>query len=133
MVDDGLRGLLVAFVVATLLTPVAGRIAHALGAVDRPRARGLAAQATPLLGGLAIFAGAFTAGLLYLPDTDRYQSILAGAALIALVGAIDDARPLHPVIKLVGQVGAALMLVIGGGSVRGPLTPPFAPPGAVGG
>jgi UDP-GlcNAc:undecaprenyl-phosphate GlcNAc-1-phosphate transferase len=117
VVDDGLRGLLVAFVVATLLTPVAGRIAHALGAVDRPRARGLAAQTTPLLGGLAIFAGAFTAGLLFLPGSDRYQAILAGAALIAVVGAIDDVRPLHPVIKLVGQAGAALILVLGGVSV----------------
>jgi UDP-GlcNAc:undecaprenyl-phosphate GlcNAc-1-phosphate transferase len=125
MVDDGLRGLLVAFVAATLLTPVAGRIAHAVGAVDRPRARGLAAQATPLLGGLAIFAGAFTAGALYLPDTDRYHSILAGAALIALVGAIDDTRPLHPVIKLVGQVGAALMLVVGGDVVVDNFTLPF--------
>src|SRR4051794_3858511 len=118
MVDDGLRGLLVAFVAAALLTPVAGRIAHAIGAVDRPRARGLAAQATPLLGGLAIFAGAITAGLLYLPGSGRYHAILAGAAMIAVVGAIDDVRPLHPVIKLGGQVGAALILVLGGVTVN---------------
>jgi UDP-GlcNAc:undecaprenyl-phosphate GlcNAc-1-phosphate transferase len=125
VVDDGLRGLLVAFVVATLLTPVAGWIAHRLDAVDRPRARGLAAKTTPLLGGLAIFAGAFTAGLLYLPGSERYHAILAGCALIAIVGAIDDARPLHPVIKLVGQVGAALILVIGGDVTVDTFTLPF--------
>ena len=42
MVDDGLRGLLVAFVVATLLTPLAGRLATAVGRrrpAARPRAR----------------------------------------------------------------------------------------------
>ncbi len=125
MVDDGLRGLLVAFVVATLLTPVAGRVARALGAVDQPRARGLAAQATPLLGGLAIFAGAMIAGLIYLPGSDRYQAILGGAALIAVVGAIDDTRPLHPLFKLTGQVGAALILVVLGDVTVSSFTLPF--------
>jgi UDP-GlcNAc:undecaprenyl-phosphate GlcNAc-1-phosphate transferase len=112
--DDGLRGLLVAFVVATLVTPVAGWLARRVGAVDTPRARGLAEQATPLLGGLAIFAGAITAALLFLPGDSRYHAIIAAAALIAFVGAIDDALPLHPVLKLAGQVGAALILVRSG-------------------
>ncbi|MEA2125937.1 MAG: UDP-GlcNAc:undecaprenyl-phosphate/decaprenyl-phosphate GlcNAc-phosphate transferase, partial [Solirubrobacteraceae bacterium] len=132
MVDDGLRGLLVAFVVATLLTPPAGWIARRVGAVDTPRARGLAAQATPLLGGLAIFAGAITAGLLYLPGSERYHAILAGAAVIALVGAIDDARPLPPVVKLAGQVGAGLILVLGGVTVQS-FTLPFIHHVALGG
>ena len=125
MVDDGLRGLLVAFVVATLLTPVAGWIARGVGAVDRPRARGLAERTTPLLGGLAIFAGAVIAGLLYLPGSDRYHAILLGAAVIAVVGMVDDVRPLHPVIKLVGQAGAALILVAMGGVTVHSFTLPF--------
>lgn len=117
MIDDGLRGLLVAFVVATLLTPLAGLVARRIGAVDTPRARGLAERSTPLLGGLAIFAGAIVAGLLYLPDTERYQAILIGCGVIAFVGAIDDALPLPPLGKLVGQVVAALVLVRGGVTV----------------
>lgn len=124
MIDDGLRGLLVAFVVATLLTPVAGWIARRVGAVDTPRARGLAERSTPLLGGLAIFAGAITAALLYLPDSDRYHAILLACAVIAIVGAIDDALPLSPLLKLAGQVVAALILVLGGVVVDG-FTLPF--------
>jgi UDP-GlcNAc:undecaprenyl-phosphate GlcNAc-1-phosphate transferase len=112
VVDEALAGLLVAFVLATVLTPVAGRVAILVGAVDVPRARGLAQQATPLLGGLAIFAGAFIAGLLFLPDGPRYHAILGGAALITLVGAIDDRVPLPAVVKLAGQIGAALILVL---------------------
>lgn len=125
MVDDGLRGLLVAFVVATSLTPVAGWLARGVGAVDRPRSRGLAERSTPLLGGLAIFAGALTAGLLYLPGTDRYHAILVGAAVVAVVGMIDDVRPLHPVLKLIGQSGAALLLVSWGGVDVHNFTLPF--------
>jgi UDP-GlcNAc:undecaprenyl-phosphate/decaprenyl-phosphate GlcNAc-1-phosphate transferase len=40
------------------------RLARAVGAMDQPRERGLAEQPTPLLGGLAIFAGALLAGLI---------------------------------------------------------------------
>ncbi len=117
MVDDGLRGLLVAFVVATLVTPLAGLVARKVGAVDTPRARGLAQRSTPLLGGLAIFAGAITAALLYLPGSERYHAIILGAAVIAAVGALDDILELPPLVKLLGQAGAALILVLGGVTV----------------
>jgi len=118
MVDDALLGLLVAFVLATAITPLAARLARRLGAVDQPRDRGLATQATPLLGGLAIFAGAAVAGLLFLPDTDRYGAVLAGVAIITVVGAWDDWRALPPVWKLTGQLLAALVLVLGGVTVE---------------
>lgn len=115
--DDGLRGLLVAFVVATLVTPLAGALARRVGAVDVPRERGLAVKPTPLLGGLAMFAGIALAGMLFLPETDRYWAILAGAAVITLVGAIDDAHPLPAIWKLAGQFVAAAILVMGGVTV----------------
>src|SRR4051812_3556414 len=108
MVGDGLLGLLVAFGIATALTPVVGRLARRAGAVDLPRARGLSDRPTPLLGGLAIFAGTLVAGLLFLPDADRFHAILAGAAIITLVGAIDDWRELSASWKLAGEVLAAL-------------------------
>jgi UDP-GlcNAc:undecaprenyl-phosphate/decaprenyl-phosphate GlcNAc-1-phosphate transferase len=117
MVDDGLRGLLVAFVVATLSTPLAGMLARRLGAVDTPRARGLAVRATPLLGGLAMFAAVAIAGLLFLPDTRRYHAVLAGAAVITIVGLIDDVRPLPAAWKLAGQFVAAALLVLAGVTV----------------
>jgi UDP-GlcNAc:undecaprenyl-phosphate GlcNAc-1-phosphate transferase len=80
--------------------------------VDEVKERGLARDATPLLGGLAIFAGTLAASVLFLPDNPRTDAILAGAALITLVGAVDDARDLSPAVKLIGQVAAALVLVL---------------------
>jgi UDP-GlcNAc:undecaprenyl-phosphate GlcNAc-1-phosphate transferase len=114
MVDDALLGCLVAFVVATGLTRPVAALARRMGAVDVPRERGLAERATPLLGGLAIFAGVAIAGLLFLPSTDRWHAVLAGAAVITVVGAIDDWRDLPPVWKLAGQLVAALILVLDG-------------------
>jgi len=105
---------LVAFAVAALLTPLVARLARRIGAVDDVKERGLARDATPLLGGLAIFAGAFVAGVLFLPDNERTRGILEAAALITAVGAADDVFDLNPLLKLLGQVAAALLLVNAG-------------------
>ena len=105
MKDDALLGFLVALAVAALLTPLVARLARRIGAVDAVKERGLAREATPLLGGLAIFAGVLVAALLFLPLTDATKGILGGAALITAVGAIDDWRELGAGAKLAGQVG----------------------------
>jgi UDP-GlcNAc:undecaprenyl-phosphate GlcNAc-1-phosphate transferase len=124
METDALYAALVAFAAAALLTPLVARFARRLGAVDEVKARGLAREATPLLGGLAIFAGTLIAALLFMPDGERTRGILAAAALITLVGAWDDVRDLPPGAKLAGQVVAALILVNAGVEVRN-ITFPF--------
>src|SRR5215212_9177980 len=99
---------LIAFAVAAVLTPAAARLARRIGAVDELKQRGLAREATPLLGGLAIFGATLAASLAFLPENPRTDAILAGAAVITVVGAIDDARDLPPGVKLLGQIVAAL-------------------------
>jgi UDP-GlcNAc:undecaprenyl-phosphate GlcNAc-1-phosphate transferase len=124
MKDDALLGFLVALVVAAILTPHVARLARRVGAVDAVRERGLSREATPLLGGLAIFAAALVAALLFVPMTQATKGILGGAALITAVGALDDWRELGPGLKLSGQVTAALVLVLSGVSVES-ITLPF--------
>jgi UDP-GlcNAc:undecaprenyl-phosphate GlcNAc-1-phosphate transferase len=114
MKDDALLGFLLALVVATLLTPLVARLARRVGAVDAVKERGLAREATPLLGGLAIFGAVLVAALLFAPMTGAMKGILGGAALITAIGAVDDWRELGPGTKLAGQVGAALVLVLSG-------------------
>src|SRR5271154_1777387 len=127
---DALYALLVAAAVTALLTPVTMRIARAVGAIDQPRERGLSERPTPLLGGLAIFAGALVAGLIFLPAgyyTARHlwQGVFLAAALITFVGALDDRFDLPPWVKLAGQVLAAVIVVHFGVAVR-TITLPFA-------
>ena len=64
---EALYAFLAALAVTAALTPLTMRLARAVGAVDDPRERGLSERDTPLLGGLAIFAGALVAGLIWLP------------------------------------------------------------------
>jgi UDP-GlcNAc:undecaprenyl-phosphate GlcNAc-1-phosphate transferase len=127
---DAFYAFLLAAVVAAVLTPLTMRIARALGAIDEPRARGLSERPTPLLGGLAIFAGALVAGLVWLPagyakSPQLWHGVLLGAALITLVGAIDDRYELPPAVKLLGQVAAAAIVVHYGVAVKS-ITLPFA-------
>jgi UDP-GlcNAc:undecaprenyl-phosphate/decaprenyl-phosphate GlcNAc-1-phosphate transferase len=108
---DALYALLAAATATALLTPLTMRLARAVEAVDTPRERGLSERPTPLLGGLAIFAGTLLAGLIWLPDERIWHGMLIAAAFITAVGAFDDRFDLPPLVKLIGQVIAALIVV----------------------
>jgi UDP-GlcNAc:undecaprenyl-phosphate GlcNAc-1-phosphate transferase len=117
-------------VVAAALTPVAARFARRIGAVSKIRERGLGKGQTPLLGGLAILAGVLVAAALWMPATIHLPRIvhsnethggvvhtwevLAGAVLIAVIGALDDIFDLRPQWKLLGQIAAAIVAVEAG-------------------
>src|SRR3954468_5976081 len=117
---DALWGFLVAAVIAFAAAPLAARLARSVGAIDIPRDRGLADEPTPSLGGLAILAGVAVAGLVFLPlfgDSaveQQTRGIAMGALAIALVGTADDIWDLPAGVKLLGQVGAALIPVLAG-------------------
>ncbi|HEV3048509.1 MAG TPA: MraY family glycosyltransferase [Solirubrobacteraceae bacterium] len=122
---DALYALLAAAVLTALLTPLTMRLARALGVIDEPRERGLSERPTPLLGGLAIFAGALVAGLIFLPagyarehQPELWHGVLLAAAVITAVGALDDRFDLHPAPKLAGQVVAAVIVVHFGVAVK---------------
>jgi UDP-GlcNAc:undecaprenyl-phosphate/decaprenyl-phosphate GlcNAc-1-phosphate transferase len=125
---DAVYAFLSAFVVAAVLTPLTARLARRVGAVDQPKERGLGAGSTPLLGGLAMLGGVLVASALFLnfggATKDRFTGILAGAVLIALVGALDDRFDLPPGVKLVGQIVAATIPVASGVEVTN-ITLPF--------
>jgi UDP-GlcNAc:undecaprenyl-phosphate GlcNAc-1-phosphate transferase len=125
---NALLAFLVAMAVTAVLTPFAARLARRVGAMSKPSKRGLAERATPQLGGVAIFAGVLLAAAIWMPEgreSSITRAILAGAALITLVGAIDDALDLPPILKLLGQIGAALIAVLVGGVSLTHVTVPF--------
>ena len=136
---DAVFAFLAATVVAALLTPLAGRLARRVGAIAYPSDRGLARKPTPELGGLAILAAVILAAVIWLPSTIplplapgesratvvHVWPVIGGAVLIALIGAIDDARDLKPLVKLVGQFAAAIIAATAGGAVIKGLTLPF--------
>ena len=108
----------VAFVVTAAATPLVGRLARRAGAVDEPSdPRKVHKEPVPTLGGLGMMAG-FVAALAVAAFLPQFQELfdvsseptglLAGVAVIAVVGVVDDLRGLPPNLKLVGQIVAAL-------------------------
>jgi UDP-GlcNAc:undecaprenyl-phosphate/decaprenyl-phosphate GlcNAc-1-phosphate transferase len=109
--------LLLAFVGALLLTPVAARLAWRSGLIARPSARGIHSTPTPLLGGLGVAAGFFSAfgaatilrhSELWIHDA---AGLLVSGALMLIVGYIDDRRALGWQSKLSLQALAASLFV----------------------
>jgi UDP-GlcNAc:undecaprenyl-phosphate GlcNAc-1-phosphate transferase len=110
---DALWAFLVAAVIALAATPPTARLATRLGVLHYPRERDLHDREVPGLGGLAILAAVVVSALIFLPANQETRGIVAGAVAIALIGAVDDARPdgLHPLVKLAGQLAAAAIPV----------------------
>src|ERR671918_724241 len=112
---DALWAFLVAAVVAFAVPPPTARFATRLGVLHYPRERDLREGPVPGLGGLAILAAAVVAALLFLPAGIETRGIVGGAIAIALIGAVDDAKPggLHPFVKPIdlGAWGYPLTLI----------------------
>ena len=112
-----------AFAVTVLGVPVVKRVARLVGAVSYPEARRIHTVPTPVLGGLAMFAGvvgAFFAGS-RLPafaevfgQTSDPEAVLLAAAVVVLLGVVDDVLGMSAPIKLAGQLLAGALLVVFG-------------------
>lgn len=114
----------VAAVVTLVTTPLTGRLAVRVGAIDMPRDRDLHESPVPRLGGLAILAGVLVAAIIFLPFDDATRGILGGALLVSIVGALDDLYEMPPIVKLAGQIAAAAIPVAAGVRVES-FTLPF--------
>ena len=105
-----------ALLIAFGATPIARRIAPLLGVMDVPNPRKVHARPMPLLGGAAIVIASM-ATLLIFQDRFEFQqlvTILLGAACMSLLGVFDDRWGLRPILKLLGQILAAGLLILSG-------------------
>lgn len=101
-----------ALVVAITLTPVSKWLAPHIGVVALPRARDVHTRPVPKLGGIAILLSvlgmAFVLGRQF--EFRQFAAIVVGAAVMSFMGLVDDRFDLNAYIKLVFQIGAALMV-----------------------
>ncbi|WP_323371870.1 MraY family glycosyltransferase [Streptomyces katsurahamanus] len=122
-VRDYLLTLCVTAAVTYLLTGPVRKFAIATGAMPEIRARDVHREPTPRLGGIAMFFG-LCAGLLVAAHlsnldsafelTSEPRALLSGAALIWIIGVLDDKFEIDALIKLGGQMIAAGVMVVQG-------------------
>ncbi|MDL5203824.1 MraY family glycosyltransferase [Streptomyces sp. ALI-76-A] len=109
--------------VTYLLTGPVRKFAIVAGAMPEIRARDVHREPTPRLGGIAMFFG-LCAGLLVadhlanlnevFSKSNEPRALLSGAALIWLIGVLDDKFEIDALIKLGGQMIAAGVMVMQG-------------------
>ena len=119
---------LLAFITAFVITPYTIRLAQKVGAVDYPNDRRINKKPMPRLGGLAVIAG-FMVSAIYLIITMSIEKkvnfaeeglnrkligCLLGAIILGITCYIDDVKDIKPLVKLAGQVIAAIVVVSSG-------------------
>lgn len=107
---------LAALVVTFLLTPAVKKLAWKLGAVDMPDKRRVNKKPIARMGGLAIYIGFIVSIFLTVGFGDTEMlGLCLGATFLVIVGVLDDKYSLDPKVKLLGQIIAAAIFVIGFG------------------
>ncbi|MGW2025177.1 MraY family glycosyltransferase [Streptomyces decoyicus] len=122
-VREYLLTLCVTAAVTYLLTGPVRKFAIAAGAMPEIRARDVHREPTPRLGGIAMFGG-LCAGLLVashltnlksvFENSNEPRALLSGAALIWILGVLDDKWGVDALVKLGGQMIAAGVMVLQG-------------------
>ncbi|WP_100405471.1 glycosyltransferase family 4 protein [Bacillus solitudinis] len=109
--------LVVCFIVTVLITPLVRKLAIKIGATDKPNHRKVHQKVMARLGGLAIYIGFLVGFIISQPESPYLIPILIGSFIIILTGFLDDMIELSAKWKLLGQILAALIVVLGvGGS-----------------
>ncbi len=115
---------LVGLVVTYMLTPVVRSLAVRFGVVDKPDARRPHKRITARGGGIAVVIGVqvacLAATLFPWPtlagglDFLWWKKFALASLILLVVGVIDDVRGMKPVVKLGGQIAAALVMWFSG-------------------
>lgn len=122
---------MIAFLVSYVGTPRTIRLARKVGAIDSPKgnSRKIHKRVMPRLGGLAIIAG-FIVSTIYLLIVmsienkidifgkelyiNQLAGILAGILVLGIFCFFDDKKEIKPYVKLIGQIMAAIIVVLSG-------------------
>jgi UDP-GlcNAc:undecaprenyl-phosphate GlcNAc-1-phosphate transferase len=108
----GLWPFVVALIVCVLVVPLALYLSRRYGWIAEPGGRHSHANPTPLLGGLAMYAGFAVAVAVFLPSYGATPGVLVVTGLAMASLAIDDRWPMKPLVKFGVQLALALLAVV---------------------
>jgi UDP-GlcNAc:undecaprenyl-phosphate/decaprenyl-phosphate GlcNAc-1-phosphate transferase len=107
-----------AFATTVVVVPLVRHYALWRGVLDVPSSRKVHAMATPLLGGVGVFAGFAATVLANFHFSRPLKGVAIGAAVVVAVGIVDDVMDLPAWAKLAGQMAAALTALAYGVHLR---------------
>lgn len=106
---------ILAMVVTMAWLPLLAKLAAKWRIVDQPGMRKVHSAPIPRIGGLAMAIGVFIAALLAIKLQTEDRWFLLGAAVLVVFGVLDDRFNLDYRVKLIGQLVAVSLVVMGGG------------------
>jgi len=111
-----LSTLLLAVLITIAMTPVLSVLAtRYMVAVDLPGERKVHSIPVPRIGGIAMTIGVFLPLLYWLHAEKFVIAYLAGASVLVVFGILDDIIDIPPKTKFIGQIIAAVIVIVGGG------------------
>ncbi len=100
------------FLAVVALTPMGIAYAKRTGKLDKPSMRKIHKDPTPSIGGHIFIPAAFIGWWFLVPEIDaKVISLTISAAILYIIGIIDDARNLSHRIKLPFQVAASTLVI----------------------
>jgi UDP-GlcNAc:undecaprenyl-phosphate GlcNAc-1-phosphate transferase len=128
-----------AFLITLAVTPLVKKLAHSYNVTAASGGRRIHQGAVPLLGGVAIYAPIFLVFLIFLaywifdalpfyqPNISQIIALFIGSLAMVILGAVDDKYKISWKFKLLGQLLAAVILVLGGHTIRSATLPLIGP------
>ncbi len=109
--------ILLPFTMAAILTPVIKRYSVLCGAYARENKRTVHHGKISRIGGVAIYIAFIVSMALFMKADRQIDGVILSASLMFFAGLVDDLLDLKPIIKLLLEILAALVLVSYGVSV----------------
>ena len=98
-------------IISFILTPLVKKLANYYNGFDLPSKRRINNKPVPNTGGIAIFLAFIISYFIFNDHSLSTYGIMFGATFIFILGLIDDIFEISPIIKLLGQIGGALILI----------------------
>ncbi len=119
---------IVAFIITSLITPIAIFFIKKLGLLDDPKRHKhpgiIHKKPTPRGGGIPFFLGIALTGIFFLPLTNTMIALFIAGSIALLIGVVDDKYDISPYVRFIGNIVVALIVV--GASITIPfITNPF--------
>ena len=121
MVIEMLIAFILAAITSAIATPVSIKLAARVGAIDEPKdERKIHGKAMPRMGGFAFIIGFFVSIIYTLATATTIVTnvnlwgVFLGMAVVAVIGFLDDVYHIKPWQKLLGQVLAAILVIVSG-------------------
>ncbi len=109
------KGAIISFCVCVVLTPIVRALCLRLGILDFPGALKIHTRPIPRLGGIAVALSMATGILVSAPAESRADAFFfAALGAVWTAGAADDLRGISPYTRIVAQIGAGVLLWLGG-------------------